>query len=89
MRVQLNKTRRHSERYWLKSGNMGGHGDPKNHANNNFEVVNGIDQGNGYHGYMSVSYALSPDSYMPKEARITLRKTLTQFGYCLTTLLKS
>lgn len=89
MRIKLNTTRSSRDRYWLTNGSMGCYGEPKNHANHVFEVVNGVDKGNGYQGYMSVSYAMAPQSYMPEEARINLRKELTRLGYYLDTLLKT
>lgn len=61
MKMILNKTKNSSERYTLISGSMGNSGEAANHANNHFEIVNGIDRGNGYQGYISVSYFLTLD----------------------------
>jgi hypothetical protein len=54
---------------------MGCAGMPPNHANHKYQIANGIDKGNGYQGYMSVSYFLSAD-YIPTEAKTTLKTFL-------------
>lgn len=55
-------------RYYLISGSMGNHGTPANHVNNKYSIANGVDMGNGYQGYMSVSYFLSLP-YTPQSAK--------------------
>lgn len=78
MKIILNKTKIASERYTLMSGSMGNYGEPNNHANNHFEVCNGIDRGNGYQGYSSVSYFLKEMSYAPQEAKDKLKAILKE-----------
>lgn len=68
MKIQLTNSKSSRERYYLVNGSMGNYGEVANHVNNHFEVVNGIDRGNGYQGYMSASYFLTLD-YIPKEAK--------------------
>lgn len=68
MKLILNKTRNTSERYSLIPGSMGCAGCPANHANYKYQVVNGIDRGNGYQGYTSISYFLTQD-HVPQEAK--------------------
>lgn len=67
-KIILNKTQNHSERYTLINGSMGSHGTPANHANRRYEIANGVDRGNGYQGYTSVSYFLTQE-YVPQEAK--------------------
>lgn len=81
MYMILNKTRKHRDRYILVNGPQGNYGYPPNHANHKFHVANGIDKGNGFQGYLSVSYALDKDSYVPEEAKNRLRQILTKLGY--------
>jgi hypothetical protein len=81
MKVILNKTKNSSGRYTLVSGSMGRYGEPKESPNHKFEVCNGIDKGKGYQGYMAVTYALSEDSCLPKEAKEKLKATLKALGY--------
>ena len=85
--VLFNKSKNCRDRYYLLHGSMGGAGEPANHANNHFEVVNGVDLGDGYQGYMSVSYALSYE-YLPKVVKAALRACLSRMGYNLDTLLR-
>lgn len=47
---------------------MGGNGEPENHVNNRYQVVNGIDKGRGYQGYMAVDYFLE-QSHFPQDAK--------------------
>jgi hypothetical protein len=47
---------------------MGNHSTPDNHANNKYQIVNGIDKGNGYQGYTSVSYFLK-EKHIPQSAK--------------------
>jgi hypothetical protein len=68
MNTILVKTRHPRDRYRIISGSMGNYRTVTNHANNRFQIVEGIDRGNGYQGYMSVSYFLTLD-YVPKEAK--------------------
>lgn len=68
MKIQLTNSKSSRDRYYLVSGSMGNAGESKSHANNYYEIVNGIDRGNGYQGYMSVSYFLTLD-YVPLSAK--------------------
>lgn len=68
MKIQLTKSISSRERYYLVNGSQGNAGDPKNHANHYYHIVNGIDRGNGYQGYISVSYFLTLD-YIPQSAK--------------------
>jgi hypothetical protein len=68
MKIQLTHSKSSRERYYLVNGKMGGYGEPENHANNVFEIVNGIDRGNGYQGYTSVSYFLT-EKHVPQSAK--------------------
>ncbi len=69
MKILLNKTKSSRDRYYLISGSMGNVGCPSNHANNRYEVVNGIDRGQCYQGYMAVSYAINSCDYLDKEIK--------------------
>ena len=79
MKIQLTKSKSSRDRYYLVSGSMGNYGSASNHANNHFEIVNGIDRGNGYQGYQSVDYFLKCD-YMPETAKQKVRQILKQKG---------
>lgn len=79
MKLLLNKTRNVRDRYYLIDGKMGCYGEPDNHANHKYQVANGVDRGNGYQGYMSVSYALTLD-YFPKEAKAKILAILKKEG---------
>ena len=68
MKIKLNTTQKTRDRYYLISGSMGSYGNPVNHANHKFQICNGIDRGNGYQGYMSVSYFLTVD-YISQEMK--------------------
>lgn len=57
---------------------MGSHGEPSNHANHKFEIANGVDRGNGYQGYFSVSYFLNEMEYAPQEAKDKVRTILKE-----------
>ena len=76
MKIPLNKSRRASERYYLIEGSMGSYGEPENHANHKYQVANGIDRGNGYQGYMSVSYALNGCEWLSTEAKAKIKEIL-------------
>lgn len=64
MKIPLTKSRSSQERYYLlKDGRgMGGHGSPADHYLHHYVVVNGVNRGGGYQGYMSVDYALSAEA---------------------------
>lgn len=68
MKLQLTHSKSSRDRYYLISGSMGSYGTPDNHVNQKYEIAEGIDRGNGYQGYMSVSYFLTLD-YIPKSAK--------------------
>jgi hypothetical protein len=80
MKYILNKTKQTSERYSLIDEGMGGFGDPDYYPTHKYSVVWGVDRGNGYQGYLSISYAFTRD-YIPDEAKNNLVKFLTQLGY--------
>jgi len=76
MKMPLTHSRSSRERYYLIYGSMGSYGCPTNHANHKYQVANGIDKGNGYQGYSSVSYFLTqPD--IPQHVKNNLIKFLT------------
>ena len=86
----LNKTQSSSQRYRIQPGSMGCAGEPENHVTSNFVIVNGVDKGNGYQGYMSVEYFLDPITcpHITDEARNNCKKFLESNGYDLNTLLR-
>jgi len=79
MKIILNKTRKSSERYTLISGSMGCYGTPPNHVNNFLEVVGGIDRGNGYQSYSSVSYFL--EECRDEEMIRKVKEVVSSLGY--------
>jgi len=80
----LNKTKFHRERYQIVKGSMDSYGEEFGHPNYHYEIVNGIDRGNGYQGYMSVSYFLKNEyGYIPKEAIENCKRFLKRKGYKL------
>lgn len=68
MKVQLTHSKSSRERYYLIQGQMGSAGESRNHVNHHAEIANGIDRGNGYQGYMAVSYFLKLE-YIPQSAK--------------------
>ncbi len=80
MKIQLTKSKSSRDRYYLVRGSMGNIGTKSSHANNHFEIVNGIDRGNGYQGYQSVDYFLNCE-YIPNDAKIKVREILNEYGY--------
>lgn len=81
MNIILNKTRNSRDRFILVDGGMGDGGDPAYYPTHDFCVVNGIDRGNGYQGYMSITYALKECSYLPEEVKTKLINVLrSSFG---------
>jgi len=68
MKLTLTRSKSSLERYYLIPGSMGCAGEPLNHANHKYLIANGVDNGNGYQGYMSISYFLKQD-YIPKSAK--------------------
>lgn len=79
MKLILNKTINSSERYTLISGSMGSYGEPITSINHKYSVGIGVDRGNGYQGYMSVSYALDGDR-IPPEAQTKIRSIIEKEG---------
>jgi hypothetical protein len=78
MTVILNKTKRASERFRLLRGSMGSYKLPEGHPNHRWQIAHGADRGNGYQGYMALSYFLTaPLPWVPDEARQAARKALT------------
>ncbi len=76
----LNKTKKHRDRYRVINGKMGSHGQSPNSPNHKYEIVNGIDNGNGYQGYSAVSYFLTKED-APQEAKDNLIDFLLVRGY--------
>lgn len=77
MKLQLTHSRSSRDRYYLISGSMGNAGFAENHANHRYQIANGIDKGNGYQGYMSVSYFLT-QGYIPQSAKNKVISILTK-----------
>jgi hypothetical protein len=75
--IKLNSSQSSRDRYYLihDGKGMGGYGKDKDHYLNNWVVVNGVDRGNGYQGYMSIDCALK-EGYVPEEAKAIIRQTL-------------
>jgi len=73
----LTSSKSSRQRYYLIKDNQGmrGASKPPNHYLNLFSVVNGIDRGNGYQGYMSIDYALQC-GYIPNHAKAKIRRIL-------------
>jgi len=76
--IKLNSSRSSRNRYYLMNDGigMGGYGLPDNHVNKKWVVVNGIDRGNGYQGYSSVTYTIAEDSPFPEDVKVAIRKHL-------------
>ena|ERR1044072_2487196 len=70
VKIPLTKSKSSTDRYYLVSadGSMGNIEEPDNHANHKYQIVKGVDKGNGYQGYMSVSYFLQQDRF-PQSAK--------------------
>lgn len=83
MNMILVKTKHSRDRYRLIDGSMGNYGNPANHVNHKYKVVEGIDRGHGYQGYMAVSYALTL-SYIPQEAKDKIIAICKQEGLIYT-----
>jgi len=81
MLIPLNKSRSSRDRYYLANGSMGSYGAPADSASHKCQIVNGIDKGYGFQGYMNVDYFLNECDYAPKEAKDNLRKELRKLGY--------
>lgn len=79
----LNKTRHHRERYKVLCDDRGQgcYGDPDYYPTHNHVVVSGIDKGNGYQAYYSITYFLTQMDYIPYEAKRNLIKFLEEKGY--------
>ena len=56
---KLNTTRSSRDRYYVAKGGQGNYGLPKHYPDHNYGLVAGIDRGNGYQEYTSITYALS------------------------------
>jgi hypothetical protein len=59
---------------------MGSAGESDNHPSHKVEIANGIDKGNGYQGYMNISYFFQQD-YIPQETKIECARILKSLGY--------
>lgn len=78
-KITLTTGRSSRDRYYLMQDGrgMGGAGKPESHYSWSWVVVNGVDRGNGYQGYMSVDYVLSAEvTWIPESAKRLIRKTL-------------
>ncbi len=82
----LNKTKSHIKRYRIIPGTTGSSDLPINHVNHSFQIVNGIDRGNGYQGMTAISYFLKEKNY-PQEAKDNCKTFLEKNGYDSSTLL--
>ncbi len=80
-RYKLNQTRSSRDRLYLLHEGMGGFGDPEDYPTHAWCVVNGVDRGNGYQGYMSVTYALKECKWIDPETKVNLRATLRMLGF--------
>jgi hypothetical protein len=76
----LNKTKKASERYTVYRSGQGNFLDPKYYPTHQYCVVTGVNRGNGYQGYMSLTYALK-NEMMPEEAIKNLIAFLIDKGY--------
>ncbi len=76
----LNKTTKSRERYRVIPGSMGCAGDPKHYPTHKYEIAAGVDRGNGYQCYMSVTTFLEK-GYIPEEAKQKLIAFLRGKGY--------
>jgi DNA-directed RNA polymerase subunit RPC12/RpoP len=77
----LNKTIKHRDRYKVIPGSQGSYGDPDYYPTHKYTIANGIDRGNGYQGYSSITYFLTEMEYAPIEAKTNLKKFLKKKGY--------
>lgn len=77
MKVQLTHSKSSRDRYYLIPGQMGNYGCAENHVNHKYQIANGIDKGNGYQGYMAVSYFLTQE-YIPQAAKNKVIAILTK-----------
>lgn len=75
--IKLTSSRSSRERYYLllDGKGMGGAGNPPGHYLRRYVVVNGVDRGHGYQGYMSVDYALSLE-WFPESAKKKIRQVI-------------
>ena len=76
----LNKTKMGSERCNLISGSMGNYGDPKYYPTHKYEIGIGLDRGNGYHCYYSLT-AFLEECFISREAYDNLIAFLKKEGY--------
>lgn len=77
----LNRTRKHQDRYQIVPGSMGNSADPKHWPTHRYEIVSGIDRGNGFQGYTNLTYFLTECPGVPAEAKRACRKFLENRGY--------
>ena len=79
--MKLNTTRNSRNRYYVVKGGQGNYGLPKHYPDHNYGLVAGVDRGNGYQEYTSITYALNHQNYFPQEARDNLIYFLHRNGY--------
>jgi len=60
---------------------MGGYGEPKNSPNHTLSIGCGVDRGNGYQGYMAITYALYECDYLPDAVKERIAEILRGKGY--------
>ena len=82
-KIILNKTRKTNDRYTLLNLGMGGAGDPYYYPTHSHCVAQGMDRGNGYQGYMSITFFLNDESHPieVKEKLISILKTCNYTEY--------
>jgi len=77
----LNNTKSSRERFQVIPGSMGCHGDAVYSPQHKFQVVCGVDRGNGYQGYFSIQAVLDECKWMPNEVKQNLISFLKDEGY--------
>ena len=78
---KLNTTRNSRDRYYVVKGGQGNYGLPKHYPDHSYGLVAGVDRGNGYQEYTSITYCLKECDWFPKEARDNLIYFLHRHGY--------
>jgi len=77
----LNNTKSSRDRFQVIPGGMGCHGDAVYSPQHKFQVVCGVDRGNGYQGYFSLQSVLDNREWMPDEVKQNLIRFLQEKGY--------
>lgn len=81
---KLNTSKSSRDRYYITKGGQGCSGLPEHYPDHKFGIVNGIDRGNGYQGYLSITHCLTKCEWFPEEAKKELIYWLFKHenGYC-------